>query len=661
MSVLLLLVVLGTFWPAVHNSFVGYDDPDYVTGNWRVQQGLTRGTIQWAFSASEAANWHPLTWISHALDWEIFGPFPWGHHLTSIMLHAANATLCFLALKSLTRALWRSFAVALLFGLHPLRVESVAWIAERKDVLSAFFFFLVLLAYAPYARGAEAARGALKGRKDREVAGIPQAAIRTPKVASPHWRYYILGLALFLLGLMSKPMLVTLPFVLLLLDYWPLRRFEVTQHGTNAKKRFLLAAEKLPFLLAALAICFVTFFVQRKAGAMSTSVPIVNRLENAAISYCRYLGKTFIPIDLAVFYPPIPHWPLAAVIMALFALAAVTFAALTVRRSHPYVAVGWFWFVGMLVPVIGLVQVGEQSMADRYTYLPSVGVLMMLAWGIPELTSHWPSSLGLTWATTVAVIGCILLTRQTLGYWEDTSHLFRHALSITKGNYLAHNNLGTDLDRRGLGEEAVSEFQQALACKPNYPEAHKNLGVVLERQGRIDLALQHFQEALKLKPDFAEALNGIGSVLVRQGNPEEAMRYYERAITAKSDSADAHFNLAILLQQQGKIDQAVSEFGAALKSQPDSAETHNSLGVALERKGRLDEAIEQYSAALRLRPDYARAHFNLGVAMSRKGLLGAAIAQYQEALKFKPDYGAAQTNLAILLEMKKAGQVAPQP
>jgi tetratricopeptide (TPR) repeat protein len=641
---LLFLLVLGAFWPAVHNDFVGYDDPDYVTGNWHIQKGWNWETIKWAFVSGEAANWHPLTWLSHALDWEIFGPAAWGHHLTNILLHAINTLLCFLALKRLTNGFWESFVVALLFGLHPLRVESVAWVAERKDVLSGFFFFLTLLAYASYVKQ-------LGGRRAQAV------STQNPGKESHLCcvQTYALAFVLFVLGLLSKPMLVTLPFVLLLLDYWPLSRFEPKSRSWKSTALFPLLKEKVPFFAAALAAGVITLSVQHRGGAMATAGPLVPRVENAVISYCRYLGKIFLPVDLAVFYPPVDRWPILAVLLATALLVALTVGAVMLWASHPYVVVGWFWFVGMLLPVIGLIQVGEQSMADRYTYLPAIGFLLMVVWGICAMMAQSRLYAFVAVTTSAAVaLGCLIVTREQIGWWRDSEHLFRHALSVTTANHVAHNNLGTTLDQQGKPDEAAIEFQEAIAARPGYAEAHKNLGSILERQGRFDAALGEYQEALRLKPRFADACNGLGSILSKQGKAEEAMRYYSMALSFKPDNGDAHFNLGIELERAGRFDEAIREFETTLGLQPRSADVHNSLGVLLERKGDLDAAIQHYLEALRLKPDYPRAHFNLGVALSRKGLVDDAIAEYREVLKLKPDHGAARTNLSLLLELKNS-------
>jgi len=644
-GVLLFGLVLGAFLPVLSNGFVGFDDPDYVTENDHAQAGLTWESVQWAFRSAEAANWHPLTRLSHMLDCELFGLAPWGHHLTSLLLHAVNATLLFVVLRYMTGATWRSFAVAMLFGVHPLRVESVAWIAERKDVLSTTFWMLTLWAYARYAR--EQCEAGTEGFGIRPAG----AGARSQNPASPlrHHasRYYLLSLFWFALGLMSKPMLVTLPCGLLLLDYWPLGRLRLeTARG--------LVAEKLPFFLAAAAVSGVTFAVQKRGGAVIGGLPFTDRLANAVISYCRYLGKLFWPVDLAAFYPGVDHWPMAAVVAAGLLLLVLSVAAIVLRHGHPYALTGWLWFLGTLVPVIGLVQVGLQSMADRYSYVPSIGIFLALVWGAHKLTCGWRyQGVGAAVITATTALLCAGLTWQQISYWKDTESLFRHALLVTKDNYGAHHGLGMALDRQGRVDEAISQYRAALRAKGNYVVAYNNLGVDLARQGRLDEAMNQFLAALKITPGYADPHNNIGTTLEKQGRFDEAMEHFQEALRLKPDFADAHYNLGVALGRKGRSDQAAKEFQRVLELRPNYAEAHNNLGVMLERKGQLEEATGQYREAARLKPGYANARYNLGVALVRQGRLEQAINEFQEALRLKPDYAAAQSNLAAALTMKQ--------
>ena len=631
-SVLLFGLLLAAFLPAAGNDFTNYDDNLYVTRNWQVQQGLTWESVRWAFSSIGVFNWHPLTWLSHILDCQFFGLRAWGHHLTSIWLHALNVVLAFAVLRRMTGAVGRSFIVALVFGLHPLRVESVAWVAERKDVLSTSFWMLTLWAYARFAQFETAAQS----QEPRSTL----SAGRHPSF------YYCLSLVFFSLGLMSKPMLVTVPCLLLLLDYWPLGRW-----GRNDGRR--LAAEKAPFFLAAMVVSAVTFVVQRQGGAMTDALPLPARLANVPVAYCRYLGKLFWPVELAAFYPP-AHWPLGTVALAGGLLAALTTTAVLLRRRRPYFLVGWLWFIGTLIPVIGLVPAGKQSMADRYSYVPSLGIFVVLVWGASELSGRRRyQAVGATATVAVAALVCFCLTRKQVGYWKNSETLFRHALLVTRNNYLAHGNLGLALQEQGHTEEAMGEYRAALKAKPDYAIAHLDLGAALAYLGRPTEAAGQLLEALRLQPRFAEAHFNLGILLQQQGRLEEAVGEYQRALRLKLPSADAHYNLGLALVRLGRSEEAIGHFEKALKLQPNSPDAHISLGLALGRKGQTEGAITHYRQALRLMPDNVRAHFYLGVALSGKGQLEEAINEFGRTLELKPDHAEARTNLAILLSMKK--------
>lgn len=677
LSLLLVGATLWTFLPAIDNGFVNYDDPDYVTANPHVRQGLSWQSAHWAFVASRAANWHPLTWLSHQLDWELYAGAAWGHHLTSLLLHALNAVLLFVVLNRLTGAPGRSFLVALFFGLHPLRVESVAWISERKDVLSTAFFLLSLWAYARWAREMENPKSEIRPKSDEELGdnqaqhtSLQQAGFFSMYTACSAGAYpwYVLALVLFVLGLMCKQMVVTLPFVLLLLEVWPLRRWPKVGIGR-------LVIEKLPFFAAALFASIITLVVQRRGGAVIEGLSLSSRLENAAVSYVRYVGKLLCPVDLAFFYPPVPHWPVWIVAGSLALLALVSAIVWITRKSHPYLLVGWLWFLGTLVPVIGLVPAGEQSMADRYSYIPSIGLLWLLVWAASRVAApsttelraagssspptgraqqlKWPRWLGCALATGL-VITSALLTRQQIGYWRNDESLFKHALRVTRNNYLAHNNLGTMFDKQGHYDEAVAQFELALRIKPDYAQGYSNLGVVLLEKGQLDDAISEFQKAIQANPRYANAHNNLGTALERKGRPVEAQKEYERAIELFPEFPDAHYNLGVALMRQGRLDGAIREFGITLEQQPESADAHNNLGFALQQKGELDAAIRHYQQAILLRPDYPRACFNLGVALYTKGLVDLSIKAFQEALRLKPDYAEARKNLDAILQSRKA-------
>jgi protein O-mannosyl-transferase len=477
----LFALTLWTFFPAIENGFVGYDDPELVTENRHVLSGINWENVKWAFGAPAAANWHPLTLLSHMLDCHWFGLAPWGHHLMNVVGHALSAVLLFLALQRMTRATGRSLAVALLFALHPLRVESVAWVAERKDILSTFFGMLALYAYAGY------------------------AAHAAPKDPRAKW-YYGLTLAAFVAALLSKPMLVTLPFVLLLLDYWPLGRMQRAEYRAKSAESgnaprassiihhwsFILL-EKLPFLVITLVLGVITYVVHHRAGDILTGLTLASRIANATVSYARYLGKLAWPAGLSPFYPLAPSLPPGVVWGAGVLLVVVTLMALVLWRTRPFFVVGWLWYLGTLVPVIGLVQIGGESMADRYTYIPCIGLLMVLIWGLHSVLRPLSRRLVIDVAlVTLASLACIALTRQQIARWRDTETLFRHALAVTQGNYIAHNNLGTALDRQGRLAEAAAEFRNAIQDKPDYAEAYNNLGIVLSEQDQPDQAVTQY-------------------------------------------------------------------------------------------------------------------------------------------------------------------------
>jgi len=663
------LVTLALYWPATRADFVNYDDPDYVTTNPVVQGGLTLNHIAWTFTTSTAANWHPLTWLSLMLDASLFGIHPAGFHFTNVALHTLNVLLLFGLLLRLTGAAWRAALVAALFAWHPVHVESVAWVAERKDVLSTCLGFLALWYYLSYTKC---------------LSGPAGPAGRTRL-------YYGLSLLAFTLGLLSKPMLVTWPGVWLLLDYWPLGRF---QPG----RAWPLVREKIPFLALAGAVSVVTLLVQHHGGAVSdlAGAPAGLRLENALISYVRYLGKLFWPSGLAVFYPYPPAWPLASVLLAALALAGLT-AVFWIRRHHePFLLVGWLWFIGMLVPVIGLVQAGQQSLADRYAYLPSVGLLILLVWGAHALTRHSRPAALLAGLAAAASLGlCLAWTRTQLAYWQNSETLFRHALAVTQNNYVAHNNLGFYLFDQGHPDAAIQEYQSAIALQPADAEAHNNLGVALAKLGHPAEALAQYQTALRLKPGYAEVHYNLANLLARSGKADDAITEFQAAVRLQPDHVTAHNNLGVLLSNQGRVGDAIAEFAialrldpndadahynlgnaylkqgqslpaitefqAALQGQPDYAPAHYNLGIALSQQGQTDAAISEFQAALRLKPDYAIAHNHLGIALGQQGRLDEAIHEFQEAVRFKPDYANAQTNLARAQALKNPPATPPSP
>jgi len=629
LAVLLALFTIAIYWPATGGGFV-YDDAKYVVNNPHVTSGVTLENVQWAFESGYAANWHPLTWLSHMVDCQLFGLKPFGHHLTSILLHALSTVLVFLVLRGLTGSLWRSLMVAVLFGWHPLHVESVAWIAERKDVLSAFFGLLMLIFYTRYVREEEA----INQKPETKNWSIDF------QLPADYW----LSLLFFALGLMSKPMLVTWPFVLLLLDYWPLARF-------NSGHVWRLVKEKIPFFGLAAAASVVTFLAQKQGEAVVTvaTMPVGIRVGNALISYCSYLGKLLWPANLAAFYPLPKQLLIWKVVLAGGLLIGIS-TLLLMRRRHPFLLMGWLWFCGTLVPVIGLVQVGSQAMADRYTYLPSLGIFILTVWGAYELICRCRLQMVvLSVSAAMVLIPCIMVTRKQIGYWHDSETLFRHALAVTEDNSIAHFNLGVANNDQGQVDEAISQFQAVIQLNPEDDEAHFNLGSVLDKKGQIDAAISQYQEALRLRPGYAEAHNNLGLIFVKKSRIAEAVSQYEEAINLKPDLAEAHINLGFILCEQGQIAESISQFQTAIHFKPDFAEAHFDLGVALGKSGRVDEAISQYQAAIQIKPDYVEARFNLGNAFFKQSQFDEAATQFKGVISLKPDYADAHNNLGIVL------------
>ena len=636
MSLALVIATVVVYLPVRHHEFVNFDDDIFVTENPNIQDGLTWRSVRWALTAGlthderNADYWRPLSFLSHALDIELFGLRPAGHHLMNVGLHAAAAVALFLVLQSMTNAFWRCALVAALFALHPLRVESVAWVTERKDVLSGLFFMLTLGAYVGYVRH-------------------PFSLAR-----------YLAVALLFALGLMSKSMVVTLPFVLLLLDYWPLGRTRwvkpVVAGNNVTMPPGQLLKEKLPLFALAAASGLVTFLRGRAGpGAIGllARIPLGMRIGNALLSYGRYIGKMVWPTRLAVFYPLHPGLPAAAVMGAGVGLVAVTAGVIWAARRKPWLVTGWFWYLGMLVPVIGLLQRGAEPMEDRFTYLPSIGLLIMLCWSVPARAVERRISKITTCILAAAVLAvCAALSRVQVGYWKDTETLFRHALDVTRDNWLAHNNLGSALERAGKINEAIAHYEQALRIRPDYAEAHNNWGNALRQSGRIPEAIEQYEQALRINPDFAKAHYNLGVALWQAGRTEDAIGHYEQALRIRPDYAVAHYNLGTTLGQAGRIPEAIEHLEQALRIKPDYAEAHYNLGIALVRLGRPQEAMGHWEQALRVQPHFAEAHYNLAIALEQAGKIKEAIGHYQQALRIKPDYNQARDALTRL----QAGQ-----
>jgi tetratricopeptide (TPR) repeat protein len=630
-SLFLIVATLAVFWQVRNHEFINLDDNVYITDNRPIQDGLRLEGVIWTFTTIHAGHWHPLTWLSHMLDCELYGLNPGGHHLTNLAFHIANTLLLFLVLKQMTGRVWISGFVAALFALHPLRVESVAWVAERKDVLSTFFWVLTIWAYVRY-------------------------------VERPRLHRYLLVLLCFALGLSSKPMFVTLPFILLLLDYWPLSRFQFGQATVSDEPHrsmdtrdqktssLHLVEEKAPLFLLSAVLSIITVFAQQKGGAVGSleSYSLQSRIANALISYVSYIEKMIWPHHLAVFYPYPEAFPIWKVVGSGLLLIGVSVLVIRAARKLPSLAVGWFWYLGTLVPVIGLVQVGMQAMADRFTYIPLIGLFIMISYSIPNLPAGWSTrKIILCLFAGLLILILMILTTLQVKHWQNDITLFEHSLKVTANNYLSHNNLGVALYRQGKNQGAIGHFTEALKIKPDYGEAHNNLGAALERQGATRKALDHYAEALRIKPDNAKVLNNLGTFFLRQGESQEAMVHFTEALRIEPDYAEVHYNLGALLLRQGKSQEAVVHFTEALRNKRDYVEAHNSLGIVLERLGRIQEAIGHYTEALRIKPDSPEVHNNLGVLFFHLGKNQEAIAHFAKALRLKPDYAEAHVNMGL--------------
>jgi tetratricopeptide (TPR) repeat protein len=627
LGALLFLVVLAVFLPVTRHEFICYDDNGYVTTNGWVREGLTWANIGRAFRTTEIAYWHPLTWLSHLADAQLYGLNPAGHHLTSALLHAVNALLVFVVLRKLTGAAGCSWFVAALFGLHPLHVESVAWVAERKDVLSTLWWLVTLWCYAHW---------------------IEQPAARRARARVFH------GLALLSFGaaLMSKPMVVTLPCVLLLLDYWPLQRW------SSAAAVGRLFVEKLPFFGLAVVAGIFTIRAQASLGSVQslTFYPWFLRGGNALLSYAGYLGKCFVPANLAVFYPYPTKIPAGPELLAALLLAGITVAVVAWRSRAPYLLVGWLFYLGTLVPVIGLVQVGEQAMADRYTYVPLLGIFIMLAWGAAGATqgrAHRSFVLG---AAAALLLGAsALLTLRQLRFWQDSPTLFHHALDVTENNWLAHQGLGYYYAQPpGDLSEAIAEYRAMLKIVPQYAEAHFSLAAVLARRPEsLAEAVAEYQTALRINPRHAAAASALGKAWLQiPGRLGEAAAAFETAVRLAPADPDVRNDLAdVLARLPERLPEAVAAYREVLRLRPDWVEVHSNLGLVLARMpGRLSEALAEYETVLRARPDFAAAHNNLANALIRlPGRTAAALAEYETAVRLQPANYQARFNLALLL------------
>ncbi len=624
--IFLIAASLTVYWQITNHEFINYDDGIYVTENPHVQSGLTLESIKWAFTTGHAANWHPITWLSHMLDCELYGLNPMGHHWTSLQIHLINSILLFLVLKMMTGALWRSGFVAALFALHPLHVESVAWVAERKDVLSTFFWILSMWAYIRYVR-------------------------------KPDKRSYFLLIFFFILGLMAKPMLVTLPFVLLLLDFWPLSRFQSSTKGRydfSYKTIAGLVWEKLPLFLLTTVSILVTFFVQQEGGAVKSleAFPLTLRFANALFAYVSYLGKTIWPQNLALIYPYPSISIFWQIILSLPLLICISVLFLKLARGFPYLATGWLWYLGTLIPVIGLVQIGYQSMADRYTYIPLIGIFIIFSWGAQDIFSRSQNKriiLALIAGLTIALF--MICTWFQARLWQNSAVLLKHTINITHNNSMAHYVFGLALEQQGKLDEAVLQYNEALYIKPEFARAHNVLGAAFLRDGKLREAIYHFNEAVDIDSDYAKAHNNLAIALLTKGKFEEAVFHYKEALKINPKDEYARKNLANFLSNQGRIDEALEHYNKALAINSEDFDAHYKVGYILAKQRKANEAMSHFAEVIRINPSYAQAYNEIGIILAQKGKLQKSKEFFLKAIQIKSDYKEARKNLLILKKM----------
>jgi tetratricopeptide (TPR) repeat protein len=614
----LMILVLTAYWQVQSYGFVNYDDPKYILSNYKIQSEIDLDSILYAFKDVHTGHWHPLTILSHMLDWQLFGDNAGGHHWTSVIIHILNTILLFIFFRYVTGAIWKSAFIAALFALHPLNVESVAWIAERKNVLSTFFWILTMLFYVWY-------------------------------VQLPGWKRYLPVFFCFALGLMSKSMLVTLPFVLLLLDYWPLNRMginfqnddqnETTSIIADKSRLFFLVLEKIPLLVLTIISIGLTFYAAQSVNTVTIGdiLPLTARISNAIFSYAVYIRELFWPFDLAVFYP-YTYIPIWRVSVAALLLAVITILAIRYYRKYPHFIVGWFWYLGTLVPVIGFVQVGGQSMADRYVYIPFIGIFLMIVWGMATMLKKQSPVKVLALFSGIVLSGLLVTTHFQVKYWKNTITLFEHALKVTQKNYVANYCFATELFLQNRLDEAIFYFNEAIKIDPERDLAFTGLGCALGKKGEINEAIVAFQRAIDLNPYSVDAHYNLSITLMQMNRVDEAIGEYRKAIQINSNNPILRNNFGNVLAAKGRYGEAALEYAEAVRIQPKNASAHNNLAMVLMWQGKVDEAEKHFREALRLHPEYANAHFNLANILKKKGLLHEADLHYREAIRINPEY-----------------------
>ena len=630
----LVLCCVAIYGQTLAHDFINYDDGLYVTNNPHVLAGLSWANVGWAFTTERAMYVHPLTWMSHMLDCDLYGLRPWGHHLTNLIFHTLSTVLLFLVLARMTGRTWPSALAAALFAVHPLHVESVAWVAERKDVLSMFFWTAGLGVYAWHRQRPSVGR-------------------------------YAATAALFLLGYMSKPMVVTFPFVLLLLDYWPLGQVDHTApFKTMAEKLLRLAVEKIPLFLMTLAMCAITVLMQMRGENLGfgAKVSLANRCANAVVVYVLYLVKTVCPSGLAIYYPhPLsrPAWQVAG---AAVVLIAITLFAVREMRRRPWLLVGWLWYLGTLVPVIELVQAGSFSHADRYTYIPLIGIFVMVAWGLDEIwaTRRVPTAAGACAAALLVAAYALAAAHQT-AYWKNSETLIRHALDATTDNAVARNNLGATLSNQGKREAAREQYQRALLIDPAYVRSIDNLGALLFEEGKCDEAMEKYNAVVAINPRYLPTRVNLGTALAKACKYEEAEAQFAVALRIDPESVRAHCGLAQYWLTRGNTDKALDAFEKVLKTNPRNKEVHMALGELLANQGKFEPAAAYYKEALGTDPYDAQAWYNLGSVMGSMNRPDDAEADYRRALDLNPGLAQAHNNLAgILAKARKTDEAIAQ-
>ncbi len=643
-SLMLALITLMAYWQVRNNEFINLDDNLYVTDNPHVQNGITFTGALWAFTSIHNGQWHPLTWLSHMLDCNLYGLNPNGHHMTNLLIHMGNTVLLFIVFFRMTGGLWQSVFIAALFAVHPLHVESVAWVSERRDVLYAFFWMLTMWAYLRYA-----------------------------EVLKP--KRFLFVVLFFVLASMSKPMAVTLPFILLLIDYWPLRRFKF--HGTNCEEyqEFTpsphrarqnlsisrLISEKISLFILAALLSLFTIFANSKVGALSAfaRLPLKVRVENAVVSYVKYVVKMFWPNRLAVLYPHPVHLPSFEVALAAMSFLVAAVLVFLAGRKRPYVIVGCLWYTVTLLPTAGLLQSGVQAMADRFTYIPFIGLSIIVIFSTTDyLVRYRYGKLVLAISGVLVLIILMFFTIVQVGRWKNSVTLFRHTLRVTANNYVIHNNLGVTLARQGNDQEAFEHYTKALEINPRYSDAHYNLAALLARRGMDQEATAHFIETLRIEPERVGAHNDLGVILAKQGKFQEAIAHLAKCVIIDPDYAEAYFNIGFILVQQGRSKEAIPYFNEALRIKPKDDKIHNNLAAALAAAGRTEEAITHYNQALQINPGNSDAHYNLASLLTFQGKDQEAMLHYYKVLQINPSDAQAHYELANILFRQKRNQEA---